>query len=212
MQNHIRHNARTGKGLCSNCSACKSGGSKLVNPGLFDPTSEIVFITEEPRHLVDWSNYNNWSDYNAEWADRIANARGGQFISELLDPFDISIYDTWVTDSIKCPTKGDEDLGIPSADTRDAAEQCQPYLQEEIKGGRSLIITLGAPAAKRTHQALGIEPPKASSIRIKRDYGRSGFETEPPIVISPHWNAWITRDDFVPIVQEAMAEVLYCRS
>jgi hypothetical protein len=28
------------------------------------------------------------------------------------------------------------------------------------------------------------------------------------VVICPHWNAWMTRSEFMPVVQEAMADVL----
>lgn len=75
-------------------------------------------------------------------------------------------------------------------------------------GNRKLVVTLGTPAARRTHRALGIPKKKADSIGVTNDYGHSEFDTTPPIVICPHWNARMSHDEYIPVVQDAIADIL----
>lgn len=131
----IRHNARNGVGPCNGCDAHEKGQGELVNPGLFDPASDLVFMTDEPRHLTDWDEYDSWSEYNEYRSESVADARGGKFISELLAPFDYTIRDIWMGDSIKCPTEAVERWDVPNANTRDAFNHCQSYLTDELRIG-----------------------------------------------------------------------------
>jgi hypothetical protein len=208
----IRCNAQNGVGPCKGCDAHEKQQGELVNPGLFDPTSDLVFMTDEPRHPTDWDEYDNWVEYNEDWSQRVASGNAGNFIPKLLEPFDYTIHDIWMGDSIKCPTEAVEKWDVPNSNTRDAFNHCQSYLTDELRtgggGDRRLIVTLGKPATIRTHRALGVPPSEANNIRIKQDYGHSQFDTTPPIVICPHWNAWMSRDEYIPVVQDAMADIL----
>ena len=203
----IRRNAQKGVGPCEGCSAHENTDGEWVNPGLFDPTSEIVFMTDEPRHPTDWDKYENWTEYNDYWSERVASGNAGDFIPKILEPFDYTIHDIWMGDSIKCPTESVEKWGVPSSNTQDSFNHCESYLWDELQD-RKLVVTLGASASKRTHQALGVPRREANSIRIKQDYGHSEFDTTPPVVICPHWNAWMTRDEYMPVVQEAIGDIL----
>jgi hypothetical protein len=73
----IRVNAQTGNGACSECPAYHKTVGEFVNPGLGDPEGDVVFVTDEPRHRTDWTVYESWAEYNAEWFDRFKEARGG---------------------------------------------------------------------------------------------------------------------------------------
>jgi uracil-DNA glycosylase len=209
----IRRNAQKGVGPCEGCSAHENTDGEWVNPGFFDPTSDLVFMTDEPRHATDWDEYDEWSEYNEYSSKRIAK-EGKELISSLLEPFDYTIDDIWMGDSIKCPTKGIEKWDVPSVSTSDAFNHCRSYLRDELRAGgdRRLVVALGKPAAKRTHRALDV-PRKKADVRVTYDYGHSEFDTTPPVVICTHWAQRTLSDDkinheVIPVVQDAMADVL----
>lgn len=62
----IIQNARGGTGPCEGCPAQLDTRGSNVNPGLIDPTAELMFLTMDPSHPIDWSNYDVWSEYNVE--------------------------------------------------------------------------------------------------------------------------------------------------
>lgn len=72
----IRRNAQSETGHCNGCDAQKKTQGEQVNPGLFDPTSDLVFMTDEPRHFTDWKEYDNWAEYNEYRSKRIAKKVG----------------------------------------------------------------------------------------------------------------------------------------
>lgn len=70
-------------------------------------------------------------------------------------------------------------------------------------------MTLGKRATIRTLIALGVPSSRAYPVRVTRDYGRADFETATPVIISLHWaQRTVPEDEWVPIVQEAISEIL----
>jgi len=203
-------NARRGEGYCEGCSAHERFGGSFVNPGLSNPEGELLFVTDEPRHPVEWNQHDDWSEYNAEWLPRFNDAQGGQFIEKLLEPVEFSIDDVWITDSIKCPTQRDVSRGIPAAKTEDSFAHCRAYLGAEIRAVNPVgVVTLGMQAMRRTLEVLGVEEEKARGVRVSEKYGHSGFKTTPPVVISLHWaQRTVEEQEWVPVVQEAIADLV----
>lgn len=202
--------AQSGERYCDGCSAHERSGGAFVNPGLSNPEGELLFVTDEPRHPVEWKQYDDWAEYNDEWLPRFNDAQGGQFIEKLLDSVELTIDDVWITDSIKCPTQADNSRGIPAADTADSFGHCRAYLGAEIEVvNPSGIVTLGMQATKRTLQVLGVAGDRVREVRVSQEYGHSGFKTTPPVVISLHWaQRTVAEDEWVPVVQEAIADLL----
>ncbi|WP_137287444.1 uracil-DNA glycosylase family protein [Halorussus salinisoli] len=206
----IVQNAHRGEGPCEDCRAHENSRGTFVNPGLSNPEGELLFVTEEPRHPVEWNQHNDWAEYNAEWLPRFKAAQGGQFIEKLLESVELTLDDVWITDSIKCPTQEDTSRGIPATDTKDCFAHCRAYLDAEINARNpSGIVTLGRQATRRTLRVLGIPRSRAASVRVSREYGICEYDTPSPVVISLHWaQRTITEDEWVPVVQEAIANVL----
>jgi uracil-DNA glycosylase len=220
-------NARNGCGRCDGCPAHRSGRSKYVNPGFFNPDANVVFVTIEPSHRFNWDDYENWEAYNATLSQRFRDAwTGGQRLERLLEPFSFDLEDTWMTDAIKCPPpRGDDDKNRP-----EEFGHCRGYLSDElVSTDRSAVITLGNRAANRTLRALGKSP---GIVKTSHECGRR-YPTDPPIIVSPHWsNGWLGRttterwgdgwlDDYPElkkqtgkpyrqIVQASLAHVLNC--
>lgn len=206
----IRENAQRGVGACTGCPAHETHRGRLVNPGLGDPEGDLIFVTEEPRHIIDWDEYENWTEYNEEWLPRFARANGGRMIDRLLERTTFELADVWITDSIKCPTKRDERRGIPAVETREAYKCCRAYLRREFEaidpGG---IVTLGKRATNRTLKELGVPEWEAKRIRVTEEYGRSPFDTPIPVVISLHWaQRTIDEDAWIPVIQETVADLV----
>jgi uracil-DNA glycosylase family 4 len=206
----IVQNAQTGGKHCDGCSAHEKSAGGFVNPGLSNPEGDLIFVTDEPRHPVEWDQHDDWSDYNDEWLPRFNDAQGGQFIETLLDRVELSIDDVWITDSIKCPTQEDTSRGIPAAETEDSFKHCRTYLGAEIEAvNPSGIITLGMQATKRTLEVLGVAEDRIRQVRVSKEYGHSGFKTTPPVIISLHWaQRTVAEDEWVPVVQEAITDLL----
>ncbi len=170
----IRENAQQGIGTCADCSAHETHGGRLVNPGLGNPEGELIFVTEEPRHIIDWDEYENWREYAEKWTSRFAQAAGGRMIDRLLAHTTLELDDVWVVDSIKCPTKHDQGRGIPGANTRQSFECCRTYLRAEIEASDPIgIVTLGKQATSRTLEALGVPKWEAERICVTKEYGRA---------------------------------------
>lgn len=213
----IRRDAQNGTGHCKGCVAQKEQCGKWVNPGLFDPTSDLMFMTNECRHDPEWGENENWTEYNDPKHRRSFVApKGRERISQMLEPFDYTLDDIWLSDSIKCPTEEVEKLGNPSVSESNAFNHCRKHLRDEIRNGGDwrLTVTLGAPATKRTHRVLGVSKNETDKIRVKEDYGKSKFNTTPPIVLAPHWSPqngvsnhkW--EHEIIPCVQKAMTDIL----
>jgi uracil-DNA glycosylase family 4 len=186
-------NARNGRGPCEGCVAHTSGNSRLVNPGLSNYSGELMFVTEEPKHSVNWDDEEGWAEWNERFMRGFDNASGGEYIKTLLQPLDISMNEVWIADSLKCPTEAHDELGTVDIDTATAYEHCQQYLERELREvDPTLIVTLGNKASERV---LGIFGEHVSIHTKKSDYGRV-FDTQPPVVVSPHWSAynWMTTE------------------
>jgi len=206
----IQQNARAGEGSCKGCPAQEEESNDLVNPGLGSPGGRLVFVTEEPRHLTKWGDFDHWRKYNAEWLPRFVRADGGQFINRLLSLTDLRTEDVWITDSIKCPTKQDPGRGISGVKTNAAFDRCRAYLGREIEAHDPVgVVTLGREATRRTLRELGVPAYKTDQIRVSMDYGRCEFETTPPVIISLHWaQRTVPEDEWISDVQRAIAEVV----
>ena len=207
--NEIQSNAQRGLGPCEGCPAHEASGGRLVNPGLGNPNGMVMFMTDEPRHLTEWDEYDSWEEYNDEWMSRFAGAKGGRFITRLLSKTDLSLDDVWVADSIKCPTKRDAGREIPAANTKETFEHCRDYLRPEIESvDPDAIVTLGKEATIRTLRALGVSRTEAQRVRVTKGYGRAKFDTEYPVVISLHWaQRTVSESEWVPVVQESISEL-----
>jgi DNA polymerase len=183
----IVQNALHGCGECGDCPAHRKGNCKRVNPGLGDYDADIAFVTEEPKHFVDWDAHEDWEAWSGQYMrERFLNADGGPYIQSLLDPLGVSIQDVWIADSLKCPTINDEDLGTTAIPTDEAFRHCRPYLKRELHDvDPSIVVTLGNLASERTLCILG----QSEEIHTKSDAGRV-FETVPSVIVSPHWGAY----------------------
>jgi uracil-DNA glycosylase family 4 len=182
----IVRNALNGHRECDGCPAHQAGNCKRVNPGLGDDDADIAFVTEEPKHFVDWDAHDDWAAWNEQFMQTFPNADGGQYIQSLLDPLGVSIHEVWVADSLKCPTIDHDGIGTTAVPAEEAFEHCRPYLKWELRNvGPEIVVTLGNPASQRTLSVLG----RSERIRSKSDAGRV-FETEPTVVVSPHWGAY----------------------
>jgi uracil-DNA glycosylase family 4 len=182
----IVHNALRGRGPCEGCPAHETGNSRRVNPGLGVYDADVMFVTEEPKHFVDWDAHENWAAWNEQFMRGFPEADGGTYIRSLLNPLNVSIQDVWIADSVKCPTIDHKGIGARSVSTGEAFDHCRSYLDREIRDvAPNLVVTLGNEASERTLGVFG-EPER---IHTKSDAGRV-FETRPPVVVSPHWGAY----------------------
>ncbi|WP_435348648.1 uracil-DNA glycosylase family protein [Haloarchaeobius sp. HRN-SO-5] len=186
----VRTNALEGRGRCSDCPAFEDDRSCRVNPGLFDPHGEVMFVTIEPSHRFDWDDYEDWAEYNEVITRKFVEEwTGGPILAELLEPIDgLDMASVWMTDAIKCPPEG----GLDDQPRNDEFAHCKAYLQEEIEYvDPDVIVGLGANACRRTLAALGVE---RTDISTAAECGRI-VDTDPPVVISPHWShGWLRRE------------------
>lgn len=205
--NEIVSNAKTGNGPCSGCPAHSDTGGQFVNPGLLNHEADLMFLTMDPSHYIDWNSYANWSEYNADKGLGFKNSwRGGKAIRRVLSGvpgFDID--DVWLADAVKCPVDNDR---AGDVDTAEAFAHCASYLRREIEDIRPvLIVTMGNHPAEQLLN--GIFKRDVGSIKAgTRDCGTI-YHTSPPTVVSPHWsNGWLGRHGNRENVQDAMNEVL----
>lgn len=202
-------NATSGTGPCEECPGHESTGGWCVNPGLSNPNGEIMFVTEEPSHNINWNRHDNWAAYNKHAMGWFPDARGGKAIQKrYLDPVELDLSDVWITDSVKCRPEDKDKNRLFNTDK--AFEHCKMYLADEITTvDPKAIVTLGADATKRTLRALGLSKSQAHSLQVSKDYGRCEFDTTPPVVISLHWaQRTLKRSEFIPVVQQALADIL----
>lgn len=206
----IVENAQQGRGQCKGCPAHEIHEGQYVNPGLLNYNAEIMFMTLDPSHQIDWSKYETWEEYNREYSQRFATWRGGKKIAELIEPLGLTLNDVWLGDSIKCPVDNSLHRFDNPAKIEAAFDHCQDYLVQEVKAiNPELIVTLGADTTRRTLQMLF----DMSTGELKSgtdDCGRI-FETEPPVIVSPHWShGWLDRAPTgrrnLDIVQDALVE------
>lgn len=208
-QEQIIENARNGNGPCQGCVAHTSGNSRLVNPGLAEYSADIMFVTEEPKHAVNWDEEDSWQAWNERFMRGFDGAPGGKYIEKLLEPMNLSLNDVWIADSLKCPTEAHDQLETVDVDTSAAFGHCKKYLDEELREvDPDLIVALGNEASERVLDVLGVE---ASIHTKKSDYGRV-FDTHPPVIVSPHWSAynWMSTEDTelrIEAVKTAISEV-----
>lgn len=182
--------ARNGKSHCEGCEAHDTNNSELVNPGLSDYSADIMFVTEEPKHPVDWDNETSWEDWNEGFMREYYASPGGKFMNRLLKDTMLSIGDVWIADSIKCPTESHEKLGTVDVNSKKVFQRCQHYLRREISDiDPELIVALGNKAGERTLEIMG----NPRDVSILSDCGEviTDVESEIPVLLSPHWSAQI---------------------
>lgn len=208
----IVHNAQHGRGPCAGCPAHEDTQGEYVNPGLLNYDADLMFVTMDPSHGIDWDRYDSWAEYNEVYSRRFAGWRGGKAIAEMLEPIDcVSLEDVWLADSIKCPV----DNALWRFDDRGAIDRafdhCREYFVQEVaEVDPSVIVTLGEDAAVRTLDML-FDIDVGALKTGTRDCGRV-FDIEPPVVASPHWShGWLGRSPNgirnLEIVRDALVDV-----
>lgn len=206
----IIHNAKNGSGPCDGCPAQRVHEGEYVNPGLLDPDAELMFLTMDPSHEIQWDNYVDWADYNESYSRKFATWRGGQKITELIEPLELGLEDVWLGDTIKCPVDNARYRFEDSGEIDRAFEHCRSYLVDEITAiNPRVIVGMGADATRRVLDlAFDIE---VGALKTGTgDCGRV-FDTQPPVVASPHWShGWLDRAPTgrrnLDIVQDALVE------
>lgn len=206
LLNQILHNARNGVGACAGCPAQNDTKGQFVNPGLLDPEARLMILTMDPSQFIDWDTYEDWSAYNDEKSQLFRNKwPGGNAIRKILDGIpDTSIDNIWLADAVKCPVNNDR---AGDVNTNEAFAHCSKYLKDEIRDlAPEVIVTMGNDPAMQLLN--GVFNRNISSIRGgSRDCGRI-FDTDPPVVISPHWaNGWLGRNNNRVKVREAILDV-----
>jgi len=201
----IVRNAQNGKGPCAGCPAHKATQGWCVNPGLSNFKGKIIFVTQEPSHDINWKEHRSWSQYNEVYTKKFINWPGGKLIQKhYLDPLNLSISDVWIADSLKCRLKDKDGRRLFNEDA--AFEHCRKYLKTEFESINPLsVVTLGAPAARRTLAVLKIPEKTAKSIRITKDYGLFNNATKWPVIISLHWGQQsLKHSKYIPVIQKAL--------
>lgn len=205
----IISNAQCGNGPCAGCPAQADTHGELVNPGLLNYNADLMVLTIDPSHYIDWDRYDDWAAYNDEKGEEFKTEMdGGPKLQRLLSGVPgIGIDDIWLADAIKCPVNNSR---AGDVDSSEAFEHCSAYLKREIaEVDPELILTMGAaPAEQVLREYFGRH---VDSLRTgSRDAGRI-FDTDPPIVVSPHWSKkgnWLSRNNNREKVQIAIQEVL----
>lgn len=205
--NEIVRNAQQGTGPCQGCPAHEDTGGRLVNPGLLNPDGDVMVLTMDPSHYTDWDEYAGWAEYNEAKSTMFTErARGGPALAKLLDGVPgVSMDDIWLADAIKCPANNDR---AGDVDAAAAFAHCRHYLREEIETlAPRVILTMGNDPAEQLLR--GVFDRDVGSIKAgTRDCGLV-FDTDPPVVVSPHWaNGWLGRHDNREKVREAIRSVL----
>lgn len=203
----IVSNAKNGTGPCRSCPAQQDSHGRFVNPGLIDPSADVMVLTMDPSHRTDWSRHDSWGDYNQHTARQFINRwPGGKALRKLLRGIDgVDITDIWLADAVKCPVNNDLAGNIS---TDEVFEHCSAYLEAEIaRIDPVVIVTMGNDPAEQLLDGihgLGVAPIKAGTTHAGRHY-----EVDPPVVVSPHWaNGWLGRHDNRSKVRQAIRDVL----
>jgi len=205
--NEIVSNAQAGDGACAGCPAHADTAGQFVNPGLLNYDAEVMFLTMDPSHYIDWNSYADWAAYNAEKARQFkTDWPGGDAIQSILEAIpELTIDDIWLGDAIKCPVENER---AGDVDTDEAFAHCSSYLDREIaEVDPTVIVTMGNNPAEQLLNGvfeMGVGTIKAGT----RDCGTC-YDTSPPVVVSPHWaHGWLNRHDNRAKVQNALCEVL----
>jgi len=203
----IVSNARNGVGPCAGCPAQADTQGEFVNPGLLNYNADLMFLTMDPSHFIDWTQYDDWSAYNADKGHEFkTNWPGGNAISKILDGIrGITLDNIWLADAIKCPVNNDRAGNVNSDE---AFAHCSTYLKREIKMiDPQVIVTMGNDPAEQLLNRIfevGVESIHAGT----GDCGQI-YDTRPPVVISPHWaNGWLGRHNNRAKVRNAILKVL----
>lgn len=208
----IIENATEGSGTCQDCPAYIKGNSCLVSPGAGDLNADIIFLTEEPRHSVNWDRFNDLEEYIDWFMNWFREKRGGKYISKILDIEDtnIDISDVWIADSIKCPTEKYNKTGAGNVSSKEAFESCRSYLKNEIELiDPEVIVPLGSRAVERAHITMGISKTEIKDLSITRSYGLSRYNTKYPIVNCLHWaQRSLPQAEFIPKIRHDIRTTL----
>lgn len=211
----IRQNAQHGEGPCAGCPAYRESEGANVNPGLLNYDAELMFLTLDPSHSIDWADYEDWAEYNQEYSRRFASWRGGTKIAELIAPLGLTLDDVWLGDSIKCPVDNSRRQYDAGA-IEEAYANCSAYLGREVDTiDPAVIVTLGADPARRLLGTVFDRYVRELKPGT-RDCGKV-YRTDPPVVVSPHWShGWLDRSPTGPRnlerVQETLVDVYRERS
>lgn len=206
----IIHNAQNGEGACQGCPAYEAHRGKFVNPGLLNPNAELMFLTMDPSHRIDWGQFDNWEEYNAVFSRNFQSWRGGKKIAELIRPLGLALNDVWLGDSIKCPVDNALYRFEDPNTTSQAFDHCREYLVQEVdRIDPKVIVSLGGDTTERVLDMLFNT--KVSNIRTGTDDCGRVFDTDPPVVVSPHWShGWLDRAPSgtknLKIVQRALVD------
>lgn len=205
--NNIVFNARNGLGTCSGCPAHEDTQGRFVNPGLLNYEADVMILTMDPSHYIDWDAYADWGEYNATTGERFKTEwRGGSAIRKLLHGVPgVTIDDIWLADAVKCPVENDR---AGDVDTAEAFDHCATYLRQEIKEvDPSVVVTMGNNPAEQLLD--GIFDVGIGSVKAGTEDCGTTYDTDPAVVISPHWsNGWLGRHGNREKVQESIREVL----
>lgn len=219
------NDARDGTGPCDGCPAQADNRSQRVHPGYFDYDSpEIMFIGIEPSHKANWDKYGTFEEYSDVSGEKFLHPdNGGRQLAQTLARVpEVGIKDTWVSDSIKCRPRG-------QSNRKRAAEfaHCKHHLSAEIEAVEpTVIVTLGKQTIPRVIDAVGADSSQISIASPKTSCGKI-LNTDPPIIVAPHWGhghlrsrpddewgdgwagdvSYLTRDSYgshLQVVQEAL--------
>lgn len=208
--NQIVKNAQHGCGSCAGCPVQQETQGQNVNPGLLNYDAEVMFLTLDPSHAIEWDSYESWDEYNQDYRHRFASWRGGRKIRQIVASAGLTLEDVWIGDSIKCPVENSLNEFESQSTVRRAFDHCSEYLVNEVEQvDPAVIVTLGAEPAQRllpTVFDVEIGPLKPGT----RDCSKI-IRTTPPVVISPHWShGWLDRSPSgvrnLTRVKEAFAE------
>ena len=133
--------------VCKKCALCKT--AKNAVPGEGNPDSKIVFIGEAPGEYEDNTG-------------RPFVGRAGKLLETLLNEIGYKREDVWIGNIIKHRPPQNRDP-LP-----DEIEQCQPYLVEQLKIIKPvLIVTLGRFAMSHFYADGKISRDRGNLMRVK---------------------------------------------
>lgn len=114
-----------------NCQKCPLGATRTEFVfGVGNPDADLVFIGEAPGAQEDLQG-------------EPFVGRAGKLLDQILAAIELSRRDVYILNVLKCRPPGNRDPQPPEV------EQCEPYLQEQLRIIQpKLIVTLGRVAAK----------------------------------------------------------------
>lgn len=212
--NQIVENAQTGQGPCNGCPAHEDSCGENVNPGLLNyDDAELMFLTLDPSHPINWQQYDSWEEYNNEFARKFARWRGGRRIQRMIAPLQLGLSDAWLGDTIKCPVDNSLQELESQEDITQAFKHCGEYLAQEVADiDPQVIVSMGGDTTRRLMRTVFDVSPGPLKTGT-RDCGKV-FETTPPVVVSPHWShGWLDRSPNgrpnIEIVRDALVKAYH---